>query len=255
MALKAIVDSLEVVPEAVRSEYEAKDGKFVLKVEGAEDVTGLKKNRDEILSEKQKVAAELEKYKGLGLAPEKIKELADAALKAEEEKHKAEGNWDTLKTTLNQQHANQLAEKETAISGLTKTVESLMVDSVAAQEFAAQKGESLLLLPHVKGHTKVVQKDGKFIVQVLDDAGQPRISPAGNGNPMTIAELVTEMKADTRFGRAFDGSGASGSGAPKDGSRSGTGAVKSLADLKSAKAKSDFIDQFGLDAFKALPPK
>src|SRR3954468_12698738 len=112
MALKAIVDSLEVVPEAVRGEYEAKDGKFVLKIEGAEDVSGLKANRDQILGEKQRATAELEKYKALGLPPEKIKELSEAAAKAEEDRQKQEGNWDTLKNTLMTQHTKQLGEKD-----------------------------------------------------------------------------------------------------------------------------------------------
>jgi hypothetical protein len=256
MALKATVDSLEAVPEAVRGEYEAKDGKFVLKIEGAEDVSGLRKNRDDILTEKQRVAAELDKYKAMGLAPEKIKELADAAQKAEEERQKAEGNWDTLKNTLNEQHKGQLAEKDKAIGGLTSQVEELMVDNVATQAITAEKGDAKLLLPHIKAHTKVVQESGKFVTKVVDEKGNVRIANDGSGNPMTIAQLVVEMKADQSFGRAFDGSGATGSGAPNKGnSGSGAGSVKSVADLKTIKAKSDFIDQFGLDAFKALPAK
>ena len=62
MALKAIVDTLDAVPEAVRGEYEQRDGKFVLKVEGAEDAYagGIKRNRDEALSEKKKLQDRLQ---------------------------------------------------------------------------------------------------------------------------------------------------------------------------------------------------
>ena len=42
MGLKAILETLDEVPEALRAFYVERDGKFVLDADGVEDVTGLK---------------------------------------------------------------------------------------------------------------------------------------------------------------------------------------------------------------------
>ena len=95
----------------------------------------------------------------------------------------------------------------------SKEIERLLIEASAAQVISEAKGNTTLLMPHIKTKTRVREEDGQFIVDILDDKGVPRISPnSGNNSPMTIAELVTEMKNSTTFSPAFEGSGMSGAG-------------------------------------------
>jgi len=63
----------------------------------------------------------------------------------------------------------------------------------------------------VRAHTRVKEVDGKFTVEVVDKDGNAKIADS-KGTPMDIAGLVAEMKESEAFGRAFEGSGQSGSG-------------------------------------------
>ena len=47
---------------------------------------------------------------------------------------------------------------------------------------------------------------------LVDANGTPRIN--AKGEPLTIKDVVAEMRASDTFGRAFEGSGASGGGTP-----------------------------------------
>ena len=85
MPLAAIVESIDSVPEAFRSEYTEKDGKFHLNVEGLEDTGALKltlqKERDARKALEKDVAA----WKKLGKTPDEIAELTAAKEREAEE--------------------------------------------------------------------------------------------------------------------------------------------------------------------------
>lgn len=89
MALKAVVASLDEVPEAYRSLYVQKNGKYVLDAEGVEDVTGLKSALEKERLSKGEVEKSLKDIKAhLGDAdPAKaalaMKQLAELEAKAE----------------------------------------------------------------------------------------------------------------------------------------------------------------------------
>ena len=126
----------------------------------------------------------------------------------------------TFKKQLEDKHAGELEARDKTMGGLTTQIEKLLVESVASQAIATEHGASLLLLPHVKNSTRVVQDSttGEFRVEVIDADGTPRISTAsGNTGNMTIAELVSEMKGADQFAPAFAGTGATGSGAAGSG--------------------------------------
>jgi hypothetical protein len=72
-----------------------------------------------------------------------------------------------------------------------------LVQSEASKALAEEKvvsGGVDLLMPHIKGKTKIVKDEttGDYSVVVLDDTGNARIG--SNGSYMTITELVKEMK-------------------------------------------------------------
>jgi hypothetical protein len=237
--LKLIVDSLDAVDEPLRSLYEEKDGKFALKVEGVEPVDGLKS----ALEKERKAARELEKkvkrWESLGKSDEEIAELLKKAEDAELSEAERKGEWDKLRAQMNEKHDAALRAKDETITAMRARLNAELVDAKAVAAIAAAKGVPELLLPHVQRHVKV---DDEFNVQVVDGKGDPRVG--AKGEPLTIADLVAEMKASEVFGRAFEGSGQSGSGTQPNsaGGAGGNGGVpKSWAEAKTDEEKAAFL--------------
>lgn len=231
-ALKAVVDTIDAVPEPVRDFYTPKDGKFVLGVEGVNglELADVGKLSTALKTERQaaKAAAEsLKAFEGLDPAAARtaistLAELGDLKdLKsldeklAVREKQLAE-KFGADKKSLETKFA---AERDT----LSKTVDSLTtqigndrIESSATRAISEAKGAVELLLPVIKASTRVRRDatSGRVVVEVVDANGEVRDSPAaGSTDPMTVKELVEELRNNPAYARAFDGSGASGGGA------------------------------------------
>lgn len=58
MALKVTVDSLDGLDDGVKTLYKEDNGKFRLDLDGYEDTTGLKAQRDALLNEKKRSTAQ-----------------------------------------------------------------------------------------------------------------------------------------------------------------------------------------------------
>lgn len=250
--LKMNVDSLDGVDEPFRTLYEPDGDKFRLKVEGVEDTGGLKN----ALSAERRRAADLEKqtkaWKNLGKTPEEIAELVEAAEQKAQTEAERKGEWDKLRVQMNDKHALDLKAKDEKISAYQKRLNAELVDARATAAIAAQKGVPDLLLPHVQRQVKV---DEDFNVIVVDAKGDPRVN--GKGEPLSITDLISEMKENEVYGRAFEGSGHSGSGTRPNNGGGGTppGQAKSKADLKDRSKRAAFVDAHGHDAYFALPDK
>lgn len=185
----------------------------------------LKANRDQILTEAKQAKARLANYDGVD--PEEFKRLKDAAAEAERKKAESEGDFKSLEKQLIEKHTVELGARDKRISALQAALEQRLVDAEATRELAEAKGSARVLLPHVKSQVKVVESDdGEFSVQVVDARGNPRIAD-GKGTPMTLKDLVGEMRNDPEFARAFDGTGSSGGGASK--SNAGGGGARVVA--------------------------
>src|SRR5215475_9319960 len=61
MPLKLTVDKLEDVPEALRENYQEKDGKFILAVDGLEDNAAAQKTIENLRRVERERTAEIEK--------------------------------------------------------------------------------------------------------------------------------------------------------------------------------------------------
>lgn len=76
-AVPLTVDSIDKVPEAQRSLYVEKDGKFVLDVDGLEDTSGLKNalaaEREAVKKAKRESAEALKRYEGID--PDKVRTI------------------------------------------------------------------------------------------------------------------------------------------------------------------------------------
>lgn len=234
MALEFTVDSIDTIPEAQRGLYKQSGDKYVLDVSGYEDPIGLKsaltKEREAAKTATRQSAA----WQSLGKTPEEITALIDAQAQADRDKLTKGGEWDKLKSQMADQHKVELGSKDARIGTLTKSLEARLIDADATAAIAAAKGVPALLLPHVRAAVKVIEENGDFTVQVVDASGNPRVN--GKGEFLSIADLVSEMRQSDIFGRAFEPSGTTGSGAQGGGSG---GSGKTITQ----------------SAFDALPPK
>jgi hypothetical protein len=180
-------------------------------------------SRNEVLKEAKKAKEYARKFEGID--PERYKALETAAEEAERKRAEAVGDWKAREAQLLEKVQKDIEARDSRINTLSSALERRLVDAEATAALAAAKGSPKVLLPHIKSHVKVVEEDGEYVVHVVDAKGNQRIGDA-KGSPMTISQLVEEMKADPEFARNFDGSGSSGGGATK--SNAGGGGVKTI---------------------------
>lgn len=206
------LETLDEVPQNFRGLYSAGDSGFVLEPNLAKklDVSGLTTALDKERKNNKAKDEMIKGWKALGETPEviqqKIKDLEEAATATKDGKV----NWDKMKAELENGHKVALTAAEARVSGMRKALEAHLVDAEATKEISDAKGASALLLPHVRSQVKVIEENGKYVVRIVDGDGDPRGD--GKGGFMTIKDLVAEMKTSEQFGRAFDATGAAGSG-------------------------------------------
>jgi len=263
MALKAIIDTIDSLPDVLREHYQpgegANEGKFVLGVEAVgglalEDVSGLKSALGKERTTREALEKSVVKFKDID--PDKARE-ALAKLEelgnldpAKEADKLANTKFEAAKAQLLEKHGGEVQARDERIGQLTKTVEGLLIDAAATSAIAEAKGSIDLLLPHVKAQTRVKETDGKFSVEVIDRDGNGRIAN-GKGDHMTIQDLVAEMRQSDTFARAFDGTGHSGSG--KQPNSGGGGASTLKRSLMTAAQKAEYQREHGQQAFLKLP--
>jgi hypothetical protein len=236
MGLKPTLDSLDGVPEALHEYYEEKNGSFMLNVEGMlarselegmglnpDDLPGLVKNRDALLTEVKKLKT---RYRDVD--PEKYLELVAKEEELENEKLKAKGDWDAKERQLAEKFEKERFSWDEDRKAMSGTIEELMVRNVALDELGKAKVISNrvhLIMPWIERMVRVVKDDsGKYVTEVRNPTtGEVRISPkSGSMSPMTIAELVEEMKDSEEYGVCFESDGVSGSGASGAGGKGGS---------------------------------
>lgn len=123
--------------------------------------------------------------------------------------------FDVDKETLTKKYTTDIESKDNTIGTLTRQLEKHLIENSAISAITEAEGSTDLLLPLIAQKAKVVTLDnGNLGIRILGDDGIERLSPkAGSTDPMSIVELVEELRADSKFGRAFKASGTSGSGA------------------------------------------
>ena len=266
MALKAILDNLDNVPEALKSEYKAgtagspTEGKFVLDVENVggfalEDVSGLK---TALGTERTLHGQTKDRVKAFeGIDPQAAKDaIAKVAEFGQLDPKKdvdrlVEEKLNAQLGQIRDQHNGDLSKKDGAIKARDELIEGTFRREAAIKALAESKGDVDLLLPHVLPHVK-------FELEEVDDNGRTKLVPKtkivdGQGNVrigrdmnnMSLSELVTEMKSSDKFGRLFEGSGHEGTGDRKTTTTGGgqTGGKK-IADM-SRKEKAALIGELG----------
>lgn len=226
MALKAILDNLDGLSDDVKKEYKAGtgdlSGKFLLDVTpvsdfALENVKGLKSSLSKERTNGESLARQLSAFKDLD--PDKSREAIKKVGEMKDWKpdDKVREQIEATTNQLVEKHKGEIAGKDTNIAALTTQLEKNMIIAAGSQAVVSNGGTKdapKVLSPHIERSTRMRQVDGQFVVDVVDLDGNVRISPtAGSTSPMTINELVLEMKDTDAFAPMFAGSGASGSGA------------------------------------------
>lgn len=236
MSLSAVVASLDSVPEALREHYQkGDDGRHYLNVNGVDDmpaVAGLKRKNTELLTEKKAVQ---EKLDALGVTPE---ELADLRKRAEvqggdQKLDEARKAWDAEKAAMSAAAQKETAKWKEEADAEREAARNYFLDAEITKAVTEAKGVPELLGHVIRGQLDVQRTDGnKFNLRVLGPDGQPRIKDS-QGNPYALSDLVADLKQDPKYGRAFEASGAAGSGATgSSGSRGGGAANPFKADSR-----------------------
>jgi len=268
MPLAKKLDSLDELPEQLHDLYEEKDGVFHLippegfvAADDLEDTSGLKSALTKTREEKREAARKLkllqEKFAGFDV--EEYEKLKAAETDAATAKLEAAGEWDKIKIQMKEQHDAQLAQKDKAIARLTSQLERVQVDAKVVEAISKAGGNVELLTPHVRSRLQLNTDD--FSMTVLDSDGKtPKVD--GDGNPVNIDALVSEMRKSDTYAGAFKASEQSGGGADPgkggDGGKGGNGGMpKITGDLRRStmteKQKVDFQKAHGLDALLDLP--
>jgi len=207
---KVSAEGFEALDDSQKGLYSQGDDGYTLNVEGVpkEDVSGLKRKIDELLTEKKTVqqkALEAEELARQETA-EKLKKANDYEQlynSSESERQKAADELATLKANLQQQQVASQASK--VASQLTK-------DTARAKLLSEQISSRLSLV------------DGE--VRVLDANGNLTVS--------SVEELTQSIKAEYPF--LVDGSQAAGGGATGGSSGAGDTKTVSRADFDSMDA-------------------
>lgn len=194
------------VPEALRPVADAITGLFQantkirgenkeLAKKGQIDLSGLEDFGEDLPTIKERIKARLE-------------ELETAAAAGKDGKL----NVDKVRAEMKAAMEKAVADERKVQDALRGTVHKYLVTSGASEALAAEGGMVELAMPFVERQVKVVEVDGEFKAVVVDADGDPRIS-GGTGQPMTIKELVREMKGQEKFAPLFKSDAKGGGGA------------------------------------------
>ena len=252
----ASVLSLDKVPEQFRPLYtmDTAAGVFKLaaddpKVKGAvEAIVGafkaLKAER-KVSSDLKTRAVDLTVLADYGKAPEEI--AAGVRAKLDELQSQiaagkgAKLDLDKIKQDLAAAHAKETDAKVKQIGGLQAQLESILVDNALRSSIGDQSVDADLLLPFAKNFVKTINEDGRFNAVVVDADGSRRYSGA-TGQPMTVTELIADMKRNPKYAPLFKSESPKGSGslpgAAGGRQRATEGKVSSLEKIKAGLEKA-----------------
>jgi hypothetical protein len=97
------------------------------------------------------------------------------------------------------------------LTSITGEYESTLIRSELGPVVRNAKGIEQFVMPALVNRVKVVNENGKRVVKVIDDKGNPALDD--KGQPKTVAALVEDFKKDSIYAKAFEAPAAGGSGA------------------------------------------
>jgi len=260
-----IVESLDAVPEQYRGVYVEETegenaGNFVISPAASgiiADLTGAQSTIETLRNQKKDANDEsasrrvaLSEYndlmEGLGLEEDKrtvdglrshIDSMAAAAGNASELKNSLESVRKEMKDAHKAEVDAIIAKAEQKEGKLTGALNRALIGDAARQALAEAKGSAELLMPHIQSVARIEEspETGEYGVRVIGADGETRFN--GSGQPMSVSDLVGEMKTNESFARAFESESPSGSGAPAGAGRRSSAPARSDGSEKTANQK------------------
>lgn len=212
------VEDVNKVPEQFRPLYAQKpgdDGKFTVDPNFksvAEAINGFNKSNKQLRTELKTKVVDLSPLAEFGDNPASIAEAVKAAVEAAgaNKNNDVTKAVEAAKSAMAQANAKEIEKHTQRSQALQNQLYSLMVENAATTAVAELKGIPELLMPFIKQQVKVAEESGQFKVSVVDAQGETRYG--ATGSPMTIKELVAEMKGNERYGRLFESEHQNGGG-------------------------------------------
>lgn len=246
------LDDINAVPAKLQGLYVKEGDKYIYK-----DPVALRSALDNVRSERNSLrtrAAGLSELENLGLSIDDVKALKADRDKAEQDRLKKEGDFETLRGQMEENHNKTIKKHEEREKKLYMQLERTMVDADARAVLADAElqGNPTLLLPHIRGRVKIVETDEGFERQVLLPDGKTPMLNAEN-KPATLRDLFLELKAKPEFQGAFKGVNQSGGGSPPNGGGGGAPPAGTKRSEMTALQRVQFIEKNGQDAYLKLP--
>ena len=190
------VTDLSKVPEQYRGLYQPGEEGYTLDPLLAEklDVSGLLSALDKERGNAQGFEKELKAWQALGPDPETAWASRQKALTAE----------------FTEQFDAVLAEKDAEITRLKELNADFLITARATEALLKAGGSVELLMPHIRAAVTLVEEEGAPSLRIIDIDGSLR--EKAEGVPLTVEDLVAEMRSSPVFARAFNPTGSKGSG-------------------------------------------
>ena len=220
------VKDLAAVPETFRGFYKekAEGGGFILDTEnpvvrGAVEAlsgarTALNTARSDLDAAKA-AQIDLSPLKDFGDDPTKIKTTFDAKLAELKGQIKdgtdIEKQLDSQRTEMTSTHEKEKKSLQDQINALQTQLYTELVDGETLKAVGDTAENPKLVLPFVRERVKPIKTDAGIAIRVLKADGEIRMSGT-TGLPMTVEELVTEMRGSKDYAGLFKSEARQGSG-------------------------------------------
>lgn len=263
MPLLPIVEDINQVEESLRGHYKQTDKGFMLDIQpangyGLEDVSGLKS----ALSKERAKAQELEKkmsnfsnYDPSDLQDKlsRLEQLESLDPSKEADKI-AEAKLKSLQDQMSTKHKKEIESLQGSSDKYKTQLKNLLIDDAAKNAILSAGGDErtiTYMLPHVKSQLSLQETENGFMTQVVDGNGYPQVGDS-NGNPMTINQLIENMKSQDLWSGAFPGRNKSGGGRSSDATGGTPSAGLKRSSMTTAET-SAYVKKYGREAYFKLP--
>ncbi len=220
------IETLDAVPENLRSVYTEGDGGFTI----ADGMKGLTTAFDGVNNANQKIRKDLKSansgkvdltaYVEYGDSVEsivdhfkgKVTELSEVI-----DSKKNLVNPEKIREQMTKGFEVTKGEYQGKLDAYKNQLHGTLVTKEALEAIAVEKGDSKLLMPFITSQVKMMEENGKLHARIVDEDGE--VVTGQMGSPMTIREKVAEMKLEKDFGKLFESAQVQGTNTPTGGHR------------------------------------
>jgi hypothetical protein len=199
------------IPEDASPEFksfiEANAQTVAKMIEGAK--SPLVQKRDELINEQRALQKKIEAYGGfdqIDTIYQKTSEAETARKKAEAEAIEKSGDVEKLKA----HYAEQLSARDKELSDMRASALNEKVSAKINAAIREAKGVPELLEPHVRSRIQSALVDGQLKITVLNESGGPMLK--SDGKEATVKDLISELRTNAIYQRAFEAPAANGTG-------------------------------------------